>query len=95
VLSTKVDRLRQNRSFCNDLSTLLLCIAQQLQLLLKCIRYPLTFVFKATDVRANNVKLLRYVAETLLWRASHLNSADNVYISAITAIAAQCIAMKC
>jgi len=33
--------LRQKRSICNYFSTLLLCIVQQLQLLLKCIHYPL------------------------------------------------------
>ena len=55
----------------------------------------MTFTFKATDVRANNVKHLRYVAETLLRPASHPNSTDNVCISAITAVAAQCIAIKC
>jgi len=38
----------------------------------------MTFTFKATDVRANNVKHLRYVAETLLRLASHPNSADRI-----------------
>jgi len=55
----------------------------------------MTFTFKTTDVRANNVKLLRYVAETHVRPASHPNSADNVCISAITAVPAQCIAIKC
>jgi len=45
----------------------------------------MTFIFKATDVHANNV-LLRYVSKTLLRPASHLNSADNVCISAITTL---------
>jgi len=51
----------------------------------------MTFTFKATDVRASNVKLLCYVAETLLRPGSPPNSADNVCISAIIAVAAQCI----
>jgi len=55
----------------------------------------MTCTFKATDVRANNVKLLRYDAEALLRAASHPNSMDNLCISAITAVAAQCIAIKC
>ena len=49
----------------------------------------MTFIFKATDVHENNVKLLRYVSKTLLRPASHPNSADNVCISPITAVAAQ------
>ena len=52
----------------------------------------MTLTFKATDVRPNNVKLLRYVAKTLLRPVSHPNSVDNLglYISAITAVAAHC-----
>jgi len=38
----------------------------------------MTFTFKATDVRANNVKLLRCVAKTLLRPGSHPNSEDNL-----------------
>jgi len=39
----------------------------------------MTFTFKTTDVLANDVKHLRYVAETLLRPASHPNSADNMH----------------
>jgi len=54
-----------------------------------------SFTFKATDAHTNNVKLLCYVAKTLLRPANHPNSEDNVCISAITALAAQCTALKC
>jgi len=39
----------------------------------------MTFTFKTTDVQANNVKHLRYVAKAFLRLASHLNSADNMH----------------
>jgi len=43
--------------------------------------YNMTFTFKATDVRANNVKVLHYMAKTLLRPASHPHSAANVCIT--------------
>ena len=55
----------------------------------------MTFTFKATDVRANNVKHLRYVAETLHRLAKVTRIQLLTCVSAITAVAAQCIAIKC
>ena len=55
----------------------------------------MTFTFKTTDVLANNVTHLRYMAETLLRLAKVTRIQRITCISAITAVAAQCIAIKC
>jgi len=56
--------LRQKRSICNDFSTLLLCIVQRLQFLLKCIRYPVNSGDRHATwegFRPRNVKTSHYL----------------------------------